>query len=172
MNTYKTTLINLVYTDIDFNGFKWILKVLTRESRQRVYSIIKIEKDLIVGTDGHRLHIYYPPSEPFPSGIYKVLVKTRTQITLEKVFGISYPDWHNLLPAKENLTEIKLSRIDSVGYTELVRQMNPDSTLTFDYFIDLGSEITKAFIPSKVNEGVFFENFDATKKALIMPMRA
>ena len=167
MNMYKTTLINLYYADPDFHGFKWVLKVITKNSSLNL-NVLKIENDLIVSTDGHRMHVYYP-SELYPSGVYKALVKTRTQIILEKVYGINYPAWRQLFFIKE--TPLEIGRIDSTGYTEIVRAMNIESTLNFDYFIDLGSEMTKAFLPAKPKEGIFFENFDGSKKALIMPMR-
>ena len=171
MNTYKTTLINLAFKDPDFHGFKWVLKVLTREMSSFKLDVLKIENDLIVSTDGHRLHIYYTRGL-FSAGTYKVLIKTRTQIILEKVFGINYPEWHQVLTPKGTIGEMKIERIDSVGYTEIVRSMNKESTLRFDYFSDLASEMTKVFIPATSEEGLTFENFDGSMKALIMPMRA
>ena len=169
MNIYKTTLINLVHRDPDFYGFKWVLKILPKKSYP-ILDILKIENDLAVSTDGHRLHIYRTQGL-FSAGTYKVLVKTRTQIILEKVFGVTYPDWRQALAIKGTPLEIKIGRIDSPGYTEIIRTMNKESTLKFEYFSDLNSEMTKAFIPATPGGGITFENFDGSMKALIMPMK-
>ena len=169
MSIYKTTLINLAHKDPDFYGFKWVLKALAKESYFK-YLVLKIEKDLIVATDGHRLHIYRPQGL-YLSGSYKVLVKKNNQVILEKVSGINYPDWRSLLIPKGTPLEIQIGRIDSPGYTEIVRLMNKESTLKFEYFSDLASEMTKAFIPAAPGEGITFENSDGSMKALIMPMR-
>ncbi len=170
MDAYKTTLINLTHKDPDLHGFKWVLKILTREMFAFSLDIIKIEKDLVVGTDSHRIHIFYPDGL-YPSGTYKVLVKTRTKIILERVYGINYPNWHFVFIKKGTFETIEIGRVDSTGYTKIVRAMNEEQTLNFNYFIDLDSEMLKVSIPDTSKEGVFFENFDATKKALIMPMR-
>ena len=170
MNIYKTTLINLAHKDPDFYGFKFVLKAVTKENASFKLNVIKIEQELIVATDGHRLHIYFPQGL-FSSGIYKILVKTRTQIILEKVLGIKYPEWHQALIPKGTIGEIKIGRVDSVGYTEIVRSMSEESTLKFEYFSDLASEMTKALIPTAPGGGIVFENFDGSMKALIMPIR-
>ena len=170
MNIYKTTLIDLSYKDPDFHGFKFVLKAITKEDAGFKLNVIKIEKDLIVATDGHRLHIYKPQSL-FSSGAYKPLIKTRTKLILEKVFGINYPDWHSALIPKGTPLEIQIGRIDSVGYTEVVRSMNSESTLEFKYFSDLDDDMTKAFIPAAPGKGITFENFDGSMKALIMLLR-
>ena len=170
MNIYKTTLITLVHQDLDFHGFKWVLKAITRKMSSFKLDVIKIENDLIVATDGHRLHIYRTQGL-FSAGTYQVLVKTRTKIILEKVFDVNYPEWRQVLSVKGTPLKLKIGRIDSVGYTEIVRTMIQNETLRFDYFSDLASEMTKAFIPAASGEGVTFENFDGSMKALIMPMR-
>ena len=170
MNIYKTTLINLAHKDPDFYGFKWVLKAITREMSSFKLDVLKIEEDLIVATDGHRLHIYRTQGL-FSAGIYQVLIKTRTKIILEKVFDVNYPEWHQVLIPKGTIEEMTIGSIDSPGYTEIVRAMNKESTLRFDYFSDLASEMTKVFIPAAPKEGITFENFDGSMKALIMPMR-
>ncbi len=170
MNIYKTTLINLHYKDPDFYGFKWVLKATTKENSSFKLNVIKIEQELIVATDGHRLHIYRPQGL-FLSGIYKILIKTRTKIVLEKVSRINYPEWKSLLIPKGTPVEVKTGRVDSAGYTEIVRAMKKESTLKFEYFSDLADEMTKAFIPTVPREAVVFENFDGSMKALIMPIR-
>ena len=50
---YKATFIKLNSKDSDFHGFEWVLKIIDVKS-YFAYSAIKIENDLVVGTDGHR----------------------------------------------------------------------------------------------------------------------
>jgi hypothetical protein len=171
---YNTTLIDLIYKNLDFQGFKWVLKAISREPSLKIYDVIKIQQDLVVGTDGHRLHLYYTKEE-HPCGVFKVLVRQRSKLILEKVSDINFPDWEHLLPKKEEIEkELVISRINSQGYTELVRQMNPDTTLDFNYFMDLDDSMTKVSATKDLltgTNGILFEDLSQTKKALIMPMR-
>jgi len=166
---YDTTLIVLQRIHPDFWGFKWVLKTVSADSPPMVRNVIEIQKDLIVGTDDHRLHIYYTREE-HPPGVFKLLVKQRFSLILEKVMDVKFPEWQYVLPAKKEIEkELKLRSINSVGYTVLVRQMEEDVTLRFNYFMDLDSSMIKVSI-IKDNGGILFEDADGSKKALIMPM--
>jgi len=166
---YDTTIISLIHKDPDFLGFKWVLKALSTNSFLGIQNI-EIQKDLIVSTDGHRLHVYYT-KEKYPPGIFKPLVRQRYQLILEKVTDVQFPEWENLFPAKKEIEkELRLKLINSHGYTELVRQMEESITLDFNYFMDLDSYMTKASI-TKDKGGILFEDTDGSKKALIMPLR-
>ncbi len=167
MKTYSTKLIEINSKDEDFAGFKWVLKAINFEEAM-LKNTIKIEKESIIATDGHRLHIY-SPIESYPTGTFKILLRQRYYLILAHTKDIKFPDYEGVIPDYSKFKELKMSGgLIERNYLIMIKNMEDSGGLRYRYFNDLGTDMEKMFIGGE-KEPVIFEGFRI--KALIMPMR-
>ncbi len=170
MKSYSTKLIEINGKDEDFAGFKWILKAVDFDPGSPITNVLSIEKESIIATDGHRLHIYSPhsPLESYPTGTFKVLLRQRYYLILAHTKDVKFPDYERVIPDYSKFKEFLVSGIKERDYATIIKNM-VGCAINFRYFSDLtGMDMEKIFIGGE-KDPVVFEGF--RKQALIMPMR-
>jgi len=163
---YDTTLIDLGFREPDFKNLRWVLKV----SEGWGLKLLLIEDGQAIKTDGHRVHICHL-HQTYPDGLYEILSNHQHRLLLGKPQEVKkFPDWKSAIPAHIDFNEIKNLQGDSQGYSKVIRQMDPEETLDYRYFADLGKDnFYTGYIYDK-KKPVIFLNFDWTRVAVIMPM--
>ena len=164
---YDTTLIDLGFREPDFKNLRWVLKV---SEGWGVLNLLLIEDGQAIKTDGHRIHICHL-HQTYPDGLYEILSNHQHRLLLGKPQEVKkFPDWKSAIPAHIDFNEIKNLQGDSQGYSKVIRQMDPEETLDYRYFADLGKDnFYTGYIYDK-KKPVIFLNFDWTRVAVIMPM--
>ena len=166
MKIYSAKLIELSGDDKDFAGFKWVLKAVNFED-VTLNKVIKISLDRIIGTDGHRLHIYRP-FETYPTGTFKILLRQRYFLILAENKDIKFPDYEKVIPDYSKFKVFEISSLIERNYLLMAQNMEDCGGLRFRYFNDLGADMKKMYIGAD-KDPVVFEGF--RRQALIMPMR-
>ena len=167
MKTYSTKLIEIDSRSTDFPGFKWLLKAVDFEPGSPISNVLSIEKDQIVSTDGHRLHIYQP-LEVYPTGIFKILLRQKYFLIFAETKDVKFPEYQRVIPDYTKFKAFEISSLIERNYFLMAQNMEDCGGLRFRYFNDLGTDMEKMFIGAD-KDPVVFEGF--RRQALIMPMR-
>lgn len=91
----------------------------------------------IVGTQGHRLHMYEPPEgeSALPEGYYKAVKDTKTVLHLVKSdYDDQYPDFNRIIPSNDGLVGFTGKSLWD-KYAEVIRVMS-GCALNGTYFED------------------------------------
>ena len=83
-------------SDRDFDGIRWVISVRSKDAKRDNIRSINIDSGVMVGTDGHRLHLYTPERE-LKDGTYEVVTDTAKTIVLEPS-DVMFPDYERVFP--------------------------------------------------------------------------
>ena len=128
MKDFKGIKIDNKETPKEFQGIKWVAKIINKEASFANIKYLLFEDGYWIATDGQRLHIY-ATNYKYEEHLYEVVINNRSRIVL-KITGIpisNYPEWRDVSSGKM-IKEIALSLYDfSCNYTKLVREIEDTS---------------------------------------------
>lgn len=133
-------------------------------------------KDLIVATDGHRLHQYKGHITGLFPGTHRVHKQIQKEIQLEVVnLDPPYRDTDSVWPDTGELTKVELTREKwrnhnmEVAFARVVRAMTTDVALDHRLFTDAirGADFT-AYVGKGVSPVVLL---NGERQAIVMPIR-
>jgi hypothetical protein len=163
----------------DYEGLSFVLRALDPDEPGRYPRFILWDGSCYWGTDGKRLHYYYAKSSNPEIGTYKLISKDKNTIVLDKVENIKYPDitvlplfrnngpkWEIEVNLNENQNEGQYAL--STAYTKIIRKMEEDETLNFDFIKNLPLDKYTVYSHGS-KDPICFAN--GNKGAAIMPMR-
>jgi len=172
----KPNFINISKRDEDFKKILFVIKAIDDKSNQEFRNYIKITNDVIVSTDGKRIHIAETTLR-IEDGFYKVIKKTGSEIILSKIIeDVWCPDIDPLFDKsnKENSMfpiENNMPVDQSVSYMFAKILRESDSILNITYLTDLfliKPNYFDIYFKDK-DTPVIFESYKI--KAVIMPLR-
>lgn len=161
----------------------WVAKARSRDDLKPQIQLVVAEDDMIVATDGHRLHIYHGSVKGLEEGCYSVARQNENLIELYKYDGDTlpeYPDYKSVLP-KYNLKNQKVENFSTVlnrqlnqdggwiDYSLLIRSMHKGFTVAHPYFKAAAKYMTAYFIGDVPTKGICF--MSAKRFALVLPLR-
>lgn len=146
------------------------------------FQYIKVEKNKIVATNGHALHIVEMKTEDhgIGKGFWKVTKRTKTIIHIEKLNNkISFPDFNGIVDYFEqsDKTWKGLKPIDDFyldsdlnnNYAKVIRNIDDEITLSFKLFENALSYAGKQYCYRTKTEPIVFRNKNFY--SYIMPMK-
>jgi len=124
-----------------FHAIYFVCQAISQDYTAReVLTLLKVEEDRIIATDGYRLHMRENNCGLKP-GLYHVVKHLKSKVILKKeeIESYKYHDYEMIFPdLKVDYNVINLKEpVVSLAYTKVIRAMNDESTLNIDYFTDI-----------------------------------
>jgi hypothetical protein len=157
----------------DYEGLSFVLGAKTKDDTRKNLDCILWDGSCYWATDGYRLHYYYAIDNSAEVGVYKLVSKDKNTIVLDKDNGIKYPDITclTLFKNKGPQWELDINTNNdnlSIPYSKIIRNMEPEKTINFDYFKALPPDHYTVYSHG-TKDCICFAN--SNKGAAIMPMR-
>ena len=163
----------------DYEGIDFVLKA--RMGKGLYPSNRNLENLLFDGaawwaTDGHRLHYYYANNTDMEPGVYRLISKDKNTVVLDPAPEVNYPDitvlsfWRGYDP-KWNIginTKTSKGANLSQSYTKIIRNMEEDETIDFNFLNDLPEDEYTVYSHG-ARLPLCFANHN--KGAVIMPLK-
>ena len=84
---------------------RFVSKARAKDSSRYAIQYVKIEEDMLLATDGHRLHIAHV-KHPWEPGFYEVLKNNQTKMLLLRVdTDLKFPTWQDVIPRHNTYME-------------------------------------------------------------------
>ena len=164
----------------DYEGLSFVLGAMTKEETRKNLQAILWDGSCYWATDGHRIHYYYANDNRAEVVVYTLASKDKNTIILEKNEDIKYPDITVLTLFRNNGPKWELEinttpghNVTNMGacsraYTQVIRHMEEDETLNFEYIKALPPDHYTVYFHGP-KDCLCFAN--GNKGAAIMPMR-
>lgn len=175
------------HAPFDTQGVHWVCLAIKRPGMSKDYRFhtnhVKVEKGVVMATNGERMHRYWLKSRRIPDGYYKITMSSRTKVVLRHVpHNGTYPPTDEMFkisegPCMTKVVGFKLKRDRtsvSKMYTEIVREMTDNMTLNYKYLDDALCEddfFDAHFSYNDTTKPVLLVNSMGTKMAIIMTVK-
>jgi len=150
-------------------------KAKNEEGSSYRLAFLKVEEGKIISSDGHRLHLANVAHDIAP-GSYRVERNSATATSILLMPPAAFPDYQSVISSCA-LTERKTYLLTSFGkgeysgpYTEIVRQMDEELTLAYEYATAALPYANEAFSTCGP-EPVYLADSLKTFEAFIMPRK-
>lgn len=158
-----------------FDALKFCIKALRRNETGCSLSLLKVEEGKIIATDGHRLHLANVAHDIAP-GSYRVERNSAAAVSILLMPTAEFPDYQSVISSCA-LSERKTYFLTSFGkggysgpYTEIVRQMDEELTLAYEY-VTAALPYANEVFSARGCEPVYLANCLKTFEAFIMPRK-
>ena len=161
-----------------FNEVKFCVSALDRKSDKEYRTVIKIDKGVMTGTDGYRLHQWLECN--YLDGYYKVFKNTKIMMILTEITGheVDYPDLkpvfqedkkHSLMFSNFIFETVGKENLRVSRHAIITRDMlDVDRALYFNY-LDALDGVFDVYYYER-NSPIIFVNKEKAIRAAIMPV--
>jgi len=157
MNTIQVTK-----NDPDFQGMYWLTSIKKRKDNYRKYAqYVYCDGDLLVNTDGARLHILVSTELNPEKGFYELVKRNKSEIVLIKAsVDAEFPDWENSL-FRNKVKPKLIQKCASSGYFDstaanIIRYLPENYCVNLGFLKDMVSPEIDHIELNKNNEGVLY----------------
>ena len=154
--------------DKDFDGIKWAIDVRSKDDTRLNITGIKIDKGLVIATDGHRLHMYKIKRE-LPDGTYDVVSATTKLIVLESN-DRPFPDYKMVIPTvtRDGIPDISALSDKSDKDNKVINTVLKNSDMNFNIrYLSDACPCDEDLEFQQSDMGLVVSNKEHTKSAIV-----
>ena len=161
-------------------NLQWVAKARSKEDARYELTLICIQNDMAIATDGHRMHCCDTQGlfSQDQDGLWEVIKNTNKDFIMSKVeTDKKYPEWERAFePIRPEMKTVNCRGGDKGGlyvmesFWTIAREFEIENeSLNYNYLQDLLNDNFTAYLPTDQFKPVQFQN--ETKFGLIMPFK-